>query len=331
VRQAVLALQKFHSTRLERKKRLIEENPLVSLIIGLKKIPNKTRRPYRIPIPHSLYPPEETELCLFSRTDKKTTKELLEIKGVKNIAKVIPLDKLKTDYKSYDSKKQLSAYYDVYLADRRIYHLLPRQLGKSFFIKKRFPFPVDVQKQDLTREIAAARDSTYLHLGLGSCVALPIARINYPTAHIVENIVKGMRGVVNRVPRGWRNIQVVHLKTVDSVALPIYHSLPPEAKLLAPLGEGPVEKRVKLSSLDVDEEEENVGELQTLGQEEGGGERKVSTAVVSTPPPLEQKKKVVRSAQSSRLARKKVRGSTVLSSRYEKLTARRRSHGRRSL
>jgi hypothetical protein len=88
VRQAVLALQKFHSTRLERKKRLIEENPLVSLIIGLKKIPNKTRRPYRIPIPHSLYPPEETELCLFSRTDKKTTKELLEIKGVKNIAKV---------------------------------------------------------------------------------------------------------------------------------------------------------------------------------------------------------------------------------------------------
>ena len=87
---------------------------------------------------------------------------------------------------------------------------------------------------------------------------------------------------------------MVHLKTVDSVALPIYHSLPPEAKLLAPLGEGPVEKRVKLSSLDVDEEEEeeNVGELQTLGQEEGGGERKVSTAAVSTPPPLEQKKKV---------------------------------------
>ncbi|CAI8043492.1 Ribosomal L1 domain-containing protein 1, partial [Geodia barretti] len=199
---------------------------------------------------------------------------------------------------------------------------------------KRFPFPVDVQKQDLTREIAAARDSTYLHLGLGSCVALPIARIDYPTAHIVENIVKGLRGVVNRVPRGWRNIQVVHLKTVDSVALPIHHSLPPEAKLLVPLGEGPLVKRVKLSSVGEDEEreeeEENVGGLQTLGQEEGEGERKGLTAVTSTPP-LEQKKKVVRSAGSSRLAGKKVRGSTVLSSRYEKLTARRRSRGRRSL
>ena len=34
----------------------------------------------------------------------------------------------------------------------------------------RFPFPVDMQKGDLSGEIATARDSTYLHLGLGSCV-----------------------------------------------------------------------------------------------------------------------------------------------------------------
>ena len=48
VRQAVLALQKFHSTRLEKKKRLIEDNPLISLVIGLKKIPNKTLKPHRM-------------------------------------------------------------------------------------------------------------------------------------------------------------------------------------------------------------------------------------------------------------------------------------------
>ena len=115
-------------------------------------------------IPHSLYPPEETEVCLFARTDKKTAKELLERKGVKAVKKVIlshfsrnhclqllicacfqyahsqqviPLDKLKTDYKSFESKKHLSVYYDVYLADRRVYHLLSRHLGKSFFAKKK--------------------------------------------------------------------------------------------------------------------------------------------------------------------------------------------------
>jgi hypothetical protein len=88
VRKAVLALHKFHSTRPVRKRRLIEENPLVSLIIGLKKTPNRSFKPHRILIPHSLYPPEETELCLFSRTDKKTAKELLQRKGVTTINKV---------------------------------------------------------------------------------------------------------------------------------------------------------------------------------------------------------------------------------------------------
>ena len=63
-------------------------------------------------------------------------------------SQVIPLDKLKTDYKSYDSKKQLSGYYDVYLADRRIYHLLPHHLGKSFFVKKRWVGCLPVLKRE---------------------------------------------------------------------------------------------------------------------------------------------------------------------------------------
>ena len=41
------------------------------------------------PLPHSLYPAEETEICLFTKNDKKTTKELLEAKKVKGVAKVM--------------------------------------------------------------------------------------------------------------------------------------------------------------------------------------------------------------------------------------------------
>ena len=46
--KAVLALQKYHSTRPENKRRLFEENPLITLIIGLKKVPNKTVKPHRM-------------------------------------------------------------------------------------------------------------------------------------------------------------------------------------------------------------------------------------------------------------------------------------------
>ena len=77
--------------------------------------------------------------------------------------------------------------------------------------------------------------------------AVPIGRIGYSVDHIVENVVKGMSGVASKIPRGWRNIQVVNLKTVDSIALPVFNSLPPEPKLLAPIEEeGPKRKRVKL-------------------------------------------------------------------------------------
>ena len=79
-----------------------------------------------------------------------------------------------------------------------------------------------------------------------------------------------MSGVASKIPRGWRNIQVVNLKTVDSIALPVFNSLPPEPKLLAPIEEeGPKRKRVKLddsaplptSTLVVREQEEDSEEV----------------------------------------------------------------------
>ena len=74
---------------------------------------------------------------------------------------------------------------------------------------------------------------------------------------------------------------MVHLKTADSVALPVYHSLPPEAKLLAPLEEGPAEKRVKLSSVGVEEEEEEEEE-EVEEEEEKVEEEKEEDVVVGS-------------------------------------------------
>ena len=50
---------------------------------------------------------------------------------------IIPITKLKTNFKSFEAKRQLSASYDLFLADRRLYQMLPRLLGKKFFEKKK--------------------------------------------------------------------------------------------------------------------------------------------------------------------------------------------------
>ncbi len=49
VRKAVAALQKYHDTvQTKTKQKLIDDDPLVSIVIALKKIPDKIIRPLRV-------------------------------------------------------------------------------------------------------------------------------------------------------------------------------------------------------------------------------------------------------------------------------------------
>ena len=49
------------------------------------------------------------------------------------IAKVIGFDKLKRNFKQFKDKRQLLKDYDAFLADLRVYKMLPELLGKEFY------------------------------------------------------------------------------------------------------------------------------------------------------------------------------------------------------
>ena len=42
----------------------------------------------------------------------------------------------------------------------------------------------------------------------------------------MENVAAVVKGAMEHVPRKWKNIQALYLKTSDSVALPIYQVMP---------------------------------------------------------------------------------------------------------
>ena len=42
----------------------------------------------------------------------------------------------------------------------------------------------------------------------------------------VENVIDAVAEIAKIVPRGWKNIKSLNLKTTDSISLPIYTSLP---------------------------------------------------------------------------------------------------------
>lgn len=171
-----------------------------------------------------------------------------------------------------------------------------------------------------------------------------------------------MKAISNRVPRGFRNLQSLHLKTVDSIALPIYNSLPPLPTKLPVVGEEGATPIVKKIRLDEDSEGQSEAEdeiLETASckqvEEEApaadsGPESTVkkskrlkvsdyvdatmkrSTAL--TPITAEIRGGVKRKVSSLRkllgtgqvrtLSAKKIRGSTVISSKFEKVKRKQR-------
>ena len=159
---------------------------------------------------------------------KDGTEEILE-EGVPDADAVISFRKLKTDFKSYEAKRNLSNGYDLFLTDDRIVKGLPRILGKAFYGRNRVPFPVplgrcgkDVAK--MKRMIARARDSTFLTLNIGHCCAVKAGRTSMSADALTANVMAVVEEALRCIPGGARNVRSVHVKTVDSIALPIFEA-----------------------------------------------------------------------------------------------------------
>ncbi|XP_028395471.1 ribosomal L1 domain-containing protein 1-like [Dendronephthya gigantea] len=225
VEMAVPALLKYLATTRSNEIRLLNENELIWLQLALKKIPQANKKPKRITLPHSLYS-KITDVCLLSKEKGSQVKEFLEKNGVHTITKVIPIKKLKTHYKSYESRRQLLAMYDVFLCDSNIHHILPRLLGKEFYRKKKFPIPINLGKKNIAEEINGALQCTLMSVGQGSCSAIRIAHSGMSPEEIVTNIMDGVSEITKVIPRGWANIQSMNIKSSNSIALPIHTSLP---------------------------------------------------------------------------------------------------------
>eukprot|EP00249_Psilotum_nudum_P012394 c23756_g1_i1 orf=430-1362(-) len=230
--RAVESLLKWENSRKQKQKaQLLEDDQLLYLCLSLKRIPDKVRlNPYQIAIPHPLFSLDGyQEACLFVNDRKgfrqKEAKQKVAEEKIP-VAKVIGVSKLRTDYKPFESKRKLCGSYDIFLADKCIFSVLPKLLGKTFFKKKKYPIPVDLTKQNWSKQIKAVCGSTFLYIKGGTCSVLKVGRLSQTKDEIVENITAAIEGASSLIPNKWKNIRALHLKTVESVSLPIYQSLP---------------------------------------------------------------------------------------------------------
>eukprot|EP00898_Chlorokybus_atmophyticus_P006952 jgi/Chlat1/7258/Chrsp58S06904 len=218
--RAVEALLKHaQNEKRKGKPQLIEQDEFLYLVVALKRTPEAPRtKPYRIPIPHSIYPIDSSEVCLFVKDKageghKEAKLKIRQTEGT-GVAKVLGVSKLKSKFKPHEAKRRL------------ILPVLPKLLGKTFFRKKRQPIPVHLQGANWKTPIRQACDATYLFISGGACSVIRVGKTSQSAREIADNVLAASQGVAGIVSKGWSNIQALHLKTAESVALPIYNSVP---------------------------------------------------------------------------------------------------------
>ncbi len=97
---------------------------------------------------------------------------------------------------------------------------------QSFFKRKKQPIPVNIRARDWPAAVRAAVESTYMTPPTGSCVTVRVARASMSAEQTAENVVAALAGIAAHVPKQWANVQAVYLKSSQSVALPLWQTLP---------------------------------------------------------------------------------------------------------
>eukprot|EP00656_Telonema_subtile_P029164 TRINITY_DN3218_c0_g1_i4.p1 TRINITY_DN3218_c0_g1~~TRINITY_DN3218_c0_g1_i4.p1 ORF type:complete len:265 (+),score=75.94 TRINITY_DN3218_c0_g1_i4:247-1041(+) len=216
-----------------KKSTLVESSDPISVQFAFKAIPERVnKRPTMIRLPTPLYSDEDAKVCLIVKDPQRKVKDILEGQPkATNVEKVLALSKLRKRYKQFDDKKQLCSQYDVFLADEAVQPMLAPLTGKTFYSSKKMPIPIDMRtKKKLLTAIESARNSTVFYSGAGACSAVKAATTDFSAEEIVANIQQVVDGVVEATAKKWKNIRSIHVKTHDSIALPVFDSDASEGK-----------------------------------------------------------------------------------------------------
>ncbi|CAL4912590.1 unnamed protein product [Urochloa decumbens] len=243
-----------------------ERDDLVVLQLSLRRVPaSPTTRPRLLPLPHPVAAHDGASVCFISddRPNSRSppASDLLDasksLHRLPAVSEVIPLSTLRTDYRPYESRRRLAASHDLFIADRAILPLLPRVLGKAFYSTKKAPIGVDFTRVGWPEQVRKVLHSAFLYLRSGTCSGIKVGRLDMEEEKIVDNVMAAVEAAVEKVPKKWANVRALHLKAVDSVALPIYQVVPelgmkieaPVASLEGEVGSGEVIDAAEVETL----------------------------------------------------------------------------------
>ena len=220
-------------------------------------VDKKRLKPGKLKVPHSLNSSPALKICIIAADPQRAVKEVVtesrfpsELRD--RITRIIGFKKLKERYKSFESRRQLYAEHDIFLADDRILPRLVDTLGKIFYKSHaKRPIPINIallekvdgkqvkkeQKKNsnneqyaaiaspdvVAKEIENTLKAVPVSMKPGTSTALKIADSSFTPEKLRENIEAVVEGMANRyIVKGWRNIKGIDIKGPQTAAMPIW-------------------------------------------------------------------------------------------------------------
>jgi len=240
VLKAVQALLQIVAEKQKEKSSLIAEETTIHLQFNFKKIPQMKNKKINARVPHSLVT-DNTDVCLFVKDvhkdaeDKEDNRdyqpsvrhfrEMVESAGVKKVEEIIPVIRLKREFRDHETQRKLCDSYDLFLADDRISKFLPRLLGKQFYKKRKLPINVRLDGARTAVSFKKALNSVHgIIAGQGSSESVRVGHSGLTPQQISENIDAVSKHIVTLVPGGWRNVKSFYITTTATTSIPLFVS-----------------------------------------------------------------------------------------------------------
>jgi ribosome biogenesis protein UTP30 len=198
-------------------------------------------KPVRLPVPHPWRSADAGDaaglrVCLVVKDPQREYKDAVAPLRLSAVAKVSGVGKLRKKFPSFEQRRQLVAAHDMFLADKRVFAMLPSVLGKEVYARRKHPVPVDVSPavlaspDALKRELTAAIEATYLIPSAGTTsLSIRVGVVGQSAAHIAANVDAVVRQLATKLDGGLANVRSLHVKTPTSAALPIYARTAPSS------------------------------------------------------------------------------------------------------
>lgn len=229
LKKAVTAIRDLIRTKQDSSDLLANEDEFININIEVNKLPDLTTlRVVAVPLPFPIYTKKfNSRVFLIVKDPQRDWKEKIDSLNVKDLplSKICGISKLGKNYIQYKDRRELIRQYDLFLADIRVFNMLPDRLGKYFYEKKRIPALLCLDT-DIEGSLTSACNSTFLIAAKGPVFTIKVGRISMSESEVIANIQAVVESLPNILPGITKeNIRRIEVKGEVTLALPIYNYL----------------------------------------------------------------------------------------------------------